>query len=350
MTNRYTYGGPYDDRPEDRTLGERRRDVRNEYVEPAAEPVQTETTKHYAGVGPRGFRRTDDRIREEICDRLTAHGMIDASDVEVAVNDGVVRLTGAVADRATKRLAEDVVESVGGVRDVDNLLRVGPVEGRRIEEPLARSEPLPPTEYADPVPLVTVPQRHVDTQPVVAAEPVVVAEPVADAAVKDRLVSALFKTRVATERVVDELEKAGFRREDVSLLMTETTRGREFGLTTSSKAPEGATAGMAIGGVLGAIVAGLAAVGTIAVPGLGLVAAGPILAALAGAGAGGAAGGIIGALAGAGIPEREATLYSDALEAGGILVAVRTSADRTDEAERIVGGLGGESVSTRSVK
>ncbi len=78
----------------------------------------------YAGRGPRGYRRPDDRIRDDVCARLTAHGGVDATDVEVAVEDGEVTLTGTVEDRAQKRLAGDVAESVPGVRDVHNRLRL----------------------------------------------------------------------------------------------------------------------------------------------------------------------------------------------------------------------------------
>ena len=78
----------------------------------------------YAGVGPKGWRRSDDRIREEICEILTRHRAIDPSDVEVEVKDGVVRLAGTVGDRAAKWLAEDIAEGSFGVRGVINDIRV----------------------------------------------------------------------------------------------------------------------------------------------------------------------------------------------------------------------------------
>ena len=78
----------------------------------------------FAGRGPRGYRRTDDRIREEICERLTDHPLLDASDVDVEVREGVVTLTGRVSVRAEKHLAEDIAEEVWGVDDVENRLRV----------------------------------------------------------------------------------------------------------------------------------------------------------------------------------------------------------------------------------
>ena len=78
----------------------------------------------YAGRGPRGYQRSDDRIREEINERLTAHGLIDATDVECQVVNGEVTLTGFVDSRGAKRAAEDLAEDVYGVRDVHNQLRV----------------------------------------------------------------------------------------------------------------------------------------------------------------------------------------------------------------------------------
>lgn len=78
---------------------------------------------HY-GRGPRNWRRSDDRIEEDVNDVLTRHPGIDASDVEVKVSNGEVTLDGEVPDRQQKRLAEDIAESVLGVSDVHNNLKV----------------------------------------------------------------------------------------------------------------------------------------------------------------------------------------------------------------------------------
>ncbi|HSL43667.1 MAG TPA: BON domain-containing protein [Anaerolineales bacterium] len=78
----------------------------------------------YSGVGPRGYRRSDERIADDINDRLTWHGQLDATDIEVSVREGVVTLTGSVDDRRQKRMAEDVAESVSGVEDVNNQLKI----------------------------------------------------------------------------------------------------------------------------------------------------------------------------------------------------------------------------------
>ena len=78
----------------------------------------------YTGYGPRGYRRTDERIQEDICDRLTQHAQIDASDIEVAVLEGEVTLTGTVEDRRIKRMVEANVEMIPGVVDIHNQLRL----------------------------------------------------------------------------------------------------------------------------------------------------------------------------------------------------------------------------------
>jgi len=74
------------------------------------------------------------------------------------------------------------------------------------------------------------------------------------------LVSGLFRSRASAERAVEDLVHYGWARDDISLLMSDATRGREFGLSMATKAPEGAATGATIGGVLGAVAAGLALV------------------------------------------------------------------------------------------
>jgi hypothetical protein len=76
------------------------------------------------GRGPRGWQRSDDRIKEDVCERMTQDPRLDASDLEVRVANCEITLTGSVADREAKRLAEDIAESVSGVRDVHNQIRV----------------------------------------------------------------------------------------------------------------------------------------------------------------------------------------------------------------------------------
>lgn len=78
----------------------------------------------YAGRGPKDYKRSDDRIREDVCDRLSWNDEVDATDIAVRVQDGEVILEGSVETRHMKRLAEDLVDEVLGVRDVHNTLRV----------------------------------------------------------------------------------------------------------------------------------------------------------------------------------------------------------------------------------
>jgi len=78
----------------------------------------------HRGRGPKGYKRSDERIKEDVNDRLTDNIMLDASDIEVGVNDGDVVLSGTVNSRYAKRLAEDVVEEVSGVKNVENRIRV----------------------------------------------------------------------------------------------------------------------------------------------------------------------------------------------------------------------------------
>ena len=78
----------------------------------------------YTGYGPKGYRRSDERIHEEVCDRLTQHAGIDASEVELEVQDGEVTVSGTVQDRRMKRLVEANIERISGVVDVHNRLRL----------------------------------------------------------------------------------------------------------------------------------------------------------------------------------------------------------------------------------
>jgi osmotically-inducible protein OsmY len=78
----------------------------------------------YTGRGPQGYQRQDERIREDVNDRLTWHGGVDATNIQVRVENGEVTLEGTVEDRRQKRLAEDIAEDVSGVKDVHNHLHL----------------------------------------------------------------------------------------------------------------------------------------------------------------------------------------------------------------------------------
>lgn len=144
---------------------------------------------------------------------------------------------------------------------------------------------------------------------------------------KEGSITGVFRNRDDAERAYNSLLARGYSSDEIILLMSDKTH-KEFkdsdrDTEMSSKAAEKAGVGSAIGGTTGAVIGAIAAIGTaVAIPGLGLVVAGPILAGLAGAGAGGIAGGLIGALVGSGIPKDEAKLYEGAVNKGGIVVGV----------------------------
>jgi osmotically-inducible protein OsmY len=89
----------------------------------------------HRGKGPKGYKRLDERIREEINDALWEDEQLDASEVIVSVQDGDVSLSGTVCDRASKRRAEDLVEDISGVKNVENRIRIGVVAP---EEPISQ--------------------------------------------------------------------------------------------------------------------------------------------------------------------------------------------------------------------
>ena len=137
------------------------------------------------------------------------------------------------------------------------------------------------------------------------------------------VVTGMYPTRAAAESATTALLNSGFLASQISMLMSEATRGREkFTIVEKDKTAEGVAVGAATGGTIGAVIAGLAAVGSVVIPGLAIVAVGPLVAALAGAGAGGAAGSLVGALVGSGIPEHEAKVLGEGMERGGILLGV----------------------------
>ena len=158
-------------------------------------------------------------------------------------------------------------------------------------------------------------------------------------------VTGLFKTRTAAEAAVDAIIKRGYTRDDVSVLMSDSTKNKEFAVQTRSHAADGLGIGGAIGGTVGAVLATIVAVATaITIPG-GLVVAGPIAAALAGAGAGGATGGLIGLLIGTGIPEHRAKVYETGVRGGGILLGVEAKdSEEVDKLETLLEDIGAEYV------
>jgi hypothetical protein len=165
---------------------------------------------------------------------------------------------------------------------------------------------------------------------------------------KKMSVFAIYTERSAAERGVSGLMNAGFAAEAISVLLPENLGTRELGTEKATKAPEGATTGAGTGAVLGGALGLLAGIGALAIPGVGpLIAAGPIMATLAGMGVGGTVGGFAGALIGAGIPEYEAKRYEGSLQKGGILLSVHcATSDEIDRAKHALKATGGQDIAT----
>jgi hypothetical protein len=167
---------------------------------------------------------------------------------------------------------------------------------------------------------------------------------------KNTAVFGIYQTREAAEEAVDGLRKANFRNTDISALFPDNTGTKDFAHEKNTKAPEGASTGAASGAVAGGVLGWLVGIGALAIPGIGpFIAAGPIMAALAGAGALGAFGGIVGALVGMGIPEYEAKRYEGRVKHGGILLSVHCDDSHwAKRAEEILKMTGAEDVSSTS--
>jgi len=140
---------------------------------------------------------------------------------------------------------------------------------------------------------------------------------------KNKAVFGIYRTVNQAEQSVDRLLAVGFSNDDISVLLPDNQGTKDFAHEKNTKAPEGTTTGATAGGVVGGTLGLLAGIGALAIPGVGpFIAAGPIMAALAGVGAGGVVGGLIGALVGMGIPEYEAKRYEGRIKEGGVLLSV----------------------------
>ena len=165
---------------------------------------------------------------------------------------------------------------------------------------------------------------------------------------KNTAVFGMYATYENVSEGVDALKASGFRNTDISVLFPENAGSRDFAHEKNTKAPEGATTGAGTGAVVGGTLGWLAGIGTLAIPGLGpFIAAGPIMALLAGVGVGGAVGGITGALIGLGIPEYEAKRYEGRIKAGRILLSVHSeNSQSTDRAKEILERTGAQDISS----
>ena len=160
----------------------------------------------------------------------------------------------------------------------------------------------------------------------------------------------IYSTARDVERAVDEMRLQGFRNADISVLFPENVGTKDFAVRKGTKAPEGAAAGGASGLVVGGALGWLAGIGSLAIPGVGpLIAAGPIIALLTGAGVGGAVGALAGGLAGMGIPEYEAKRYEGRIRDGGILLSVHADdSSWTKKAKLILEATGAEDIASTS--
>jgi hypothetical protein len=165
---------------------------------------------------------------------------------------------------------------------------------------------------------------------------------------KNTAVFGIYPSYAAVENGVDALKAAGFRNTDISVLFPENVGSKDFAHEKGTKAPEGASTGAGTGALIGGGLGWLAGIGALAIPGLGpFIAAGPIMAALAGAGVGGAVGGITGALIGMGIPEYEAKRYEGRVKEGGILLSVHSdNSEWTKRAKEILERTGAQDISS----
>jgi rhodanese-related sulfurtransferase len=164
---------------------------------------------------------------------------------------------------------------------------------------------------------------------------------------KNEAVFGIYTSRSGMENAVSTLKDAGFANTDVSILFPESLGTSELATEKSSKAPEGAAAGAGSGLLLGGALGWFIGVGALAIPGVGpLIAAGPIMAALAGAGIGSAVGGVAGAVVGMGIPEYEAKKYEARVSGGNILLSVHCeSAAQRERAKEVLQQTGAEDIS-----
>jgi hypothetical protein len=169
---------------------------------------------------------------------------------------------------------------------------------------------------------------------------------------KNTAVFGIYPTRSAAESAVDRLNAAGFTNDDISVLLADKKSSEEFAHEKNTKAPEGATTGVAAGGAIGGTLGLLAGIGALAIPGVGpLIAAGPIMAALAGVGVGGAVGGLVGALVGMGIPEYEAKRYEGRVKDGGILLSVHCeTSEEISRAKDLLKQTGAEDIASSGEK
>jgi hypothetical protein len=165
---------------------------------------------------------------------------------------------------------------------------------------------------------------------------------------KKTAVFGIYSSVASAESAVDTLVNEGFFNDDISVLLPDVQGSRDFAHEKHTKAPEGTTTGAATGGTIGGAIGLLAGIGAIAIPGVGpFIAAGPIMATLAGIGVGGAVGGLVGALVGLGIPEYEAKRYEGRIKSGGVLLSVHCdTSEEIKRAKQVLERTGAEDIAS----
>ena len=164
---------------------------------------------------------------------------------------------------------------------------------------------------------------------------------------KSTAVYGILHSRVQLERATESLRLNGFRPEDISVLLPESA-GRDIVTEKTSKGPEGTATGGVTGAAAGAMLGWLAGVGVLAIPGVGpFIAAGPIMATMAGMGAGAVLGGAAGGLVGIGIPEYESKHYEGFVQQGGILISVHCAThEATELAKQVLDTVNAEAIAS----
>ena len=153
----------------------------------------------------------------------------------------------------------------------------------------------------------------------------------------NKSVFCIAATESEAQGITNALRDNGFAGDDISVLFPDRSGTRDFAHEQNTKAPEGAVTGAGTGGAIGGALGWVIGIGALAIPGVGpFIAAGPIMALLAGAAVGATVGGITGALIGMGIPEIEAKRYEGKIKAGNILISVHAdNSTEVDTAKRI---------------
>lgn len=158
-------------------------------------------------------------------------------------------------------------------------------------------------------------------------------------------VAGLFQNFKSASKAIEVLKARGYSENDISLLASESAADMNIELENHTKAAEGGAIGASVGGAIGATIAGVAAVGTItATGGIGLIATGPLVAGLAGAGAGGVTGGLIGSLIGMGYPETEAKMIDGGVGSNQVMIGLTIDDKQRDDVKKVFSDCNAEKV------